>query len=78
MTKPKGKTRRTAKPKRAPQLNMEQIEIVGRFNDLAWDYPKLSFNEVAKKVLPAGFGTGASAKRFKKEAKEVFDREREP
>jgi hypothetical protein len=34
------------------------------------------FDQVAKKILPRGFGKGLSAKQFRKEAKEVFDLER--
>jgi hypothetical protein len=33
------------------QLTVEQLEIVGQFNDLSFEYPDLSFDQVARKVL---------------------------
>ena len=59
------------------RLTPEQTEIVAQFADFAFDYPGLSFDAVARKVLPKGFGTGPRAKRLRQEAKEVFDCERE-
>ena len=64
------------RPARKPQLTVEQIEIVGQFNDAAFEYPKLSFEQVAKKLLPKGFGAGPAGKKFREEAKAVFDQER--
>jgi hypothetical protein len=63
---------------RKPHLTFAQIEIVGQFSDYAFDYPSLSFNDLAKEVLPEGFGTGSTAKQFRKDAKEVFYPERAP
>jgi len=62
---------------RAPKLTLAQVEIVAQFADFAFDYPGLSFDAVARKVLPKGFGTGPRAKRLRQEAKEVFERERD-
>ena len=59
-----------------PKLTPEQVEVAAQFADHAFDYPGLSFDEVARKVLPKGFGKGPTGTRFKKEAKEVFERER--
>lgn len=65
-------------PKPRPvKLTPEQVEIVAQFADYAFEHPLLSFDEVVRKVLPKGFGTGPRAKRVRREAQEVFDRERE-
>jgi hypothetical protein len=61
---------------RKPTLTVTQAEIAAQFADYAFDYPNLTFDEVARKITPKGFGTGPSAKAFKKEAKAVFDQER--
>jgi hypothetical protein len=68
----------TRKRKSIPRLTVEQGEIVASFAAHARDNRELSFQQVAKKVLPEGFGKGARGQRFRKEAKEVFDRERKP
>jgi hypothetical protein len=34
-----------------PKLTTEQWEFIGQFNDLAFEYPTLTFDQVAKKVL---------------------------
>ena len=34
----------------APELDFEQIEMLANFCDYAGDYPKLSFEEIAKKL----------------------------
>jgi hypothetical protein len=70
---PRSKRTRTS----AAKLTPEQAEVAAQFADYAFDYPGLSFDEVARKVLPKGFGTGQAGQRFRKEAKEVFERERE-
>ena len=64
-------------PKSKPaNLTPAQVEVVAQFADYAFDHPRQSFDEVARKVLPNGFGTGPRAKRFRQEAKAVFERER--
>ena len=64
------------KPPKKTQLSVEQIEIVGQFSDYSFDFPKLDFKSVAKNCLPAGVA-GNRTPSFKREAKEVFERERE-
>jgi hypothetical protein len=59
------------------RLSVAQLEIIGQFNDYAFDYPRLNFEEVAKKVLGAPFPNTASGRAFKREAKAVFDQERQ-
>jgi hypothetical protein len=64
-------------PQRTPELTVEQIEIVGQFSDYAFDYPILTFDEVARKVMRSRpFPKTRTGREFKRQAKEVFDRER--
>jgi hypothetical protein len=64
------------KPKSA-KLTVEQIELVGQFNDFAWENPKLTFDAVAKKVLgPNPFTKTPNGRKFRAECKKVFDLER--
>ena len=58
-------------------LSVAQLEIVGQFSDYAFDYPNLNFDQVAKKVLGSPFPNTASGRAFKREAKAVFDQERQ-
>jgi hypothetical protein len=67
------------KPLKRPALTTAQIEIVGQFNDYAWENPKLNFEQTAKKELgPKAFSNTPSGRKFKAECKAVFDLEREP
>jgi hypothetical protein len=60
------------------RLSSPQIEIVGQFNDYAWENSKLGFEEVARKVLgPNPFPKTPNGQKFRNECKEVFDRERQ-
>ncbi len=59
------------------RLTVAQIEIVGQFNDHAWENPKLGFEAVAKKVLgPNPFPKTPNGRKFKAECKKAFDLER--
>jgi hypothetical protein len=58
-------------------LSVAQLEIVAQFSDYAFDYPNPNFDQVAKKVLGAPFPNTASGRTFKREAKAVFDQERQ-
>jgi hypothetical protein len=60
------------------ELALEQIEMLANFSDASFDYPALSFEEVARKLLgPEPFKATASGKQFEKECRAMFDRERE-
>jgi hypothetical protein len=60
------------------RLTSPQIEIVGQFNDYAWENSKLGFEEVARKELgPNPFPKTPNGKKFRNECKKVFDRERQ-
>jgi hypothetical protein len=73
MTASKGK-----KSKGPARLSFAQIEVVGQFNDYAWENPKLTFEQIAKKALGSNpFPTTPNGRKFRTECKNVFDRERE-
>ena len=51
--------------------------MAAQFSDFAFDYPTLSFDEVAKKVLgPNPFAATPTGRKFRTEAKAAFDQER--
>jgi hypothetical protein len=66
-TRPKTKT---------PDLDFEQIETLANFSDYAADYPKLSFEENAKK-LGVDFSKPRNGKAGEAECRKVFETERE-
>jgi hypothetical protein len=71
-------TSRMRKKKQSFELTFEQTEMLGKFGDASFDYPKLSFEEVARKLLgPKPFKTTTKGKKFEKVCREAFDRERE-
>jgi hypothetical protein len=55
-------------------LSSEQIEMFANFTDYAADFPRLSFEQVAKK-LGVDFSKAKSGKAWEKECREVFERE---
>jgi hypothetical protein len=61
---------------RKPRLSVAQLEIVGQFSDVAFDYPRLSFEQATKKVLGTPFPNTPAGREFKREAKKIFDQER--
>jgi hypothetical protein len=68
---------RSKRRTRKPNLSVAQLEIVGQFSDYAFDFPDLTFDQVAKKVLGARpFPSTAIGRKFRQEAKAVFDQER--
>jgi hypothetical protein len=63
-------------PKTKPaDLDFEQVEMLANFSDYAADYPKLKFEEIAKKI-GVDFRKAKNGKAWEKECWEVFDRER--
>jgi hypothetical protein len=59
------------------ELTTEQWEIIGQFNDVSFEYPKLTFDLAAKKVLRSKpFPNNPTGRAFREEAKAVFDQER--
>jgi len=66
------------KSKGHARLSFGQIEVVGQFNYYAWENPKLTFEEVAKKALGSDpFPSTPNGRKFRTECKNVFDRERD-
>jgi len=63
------------KRKRA-QLSTGQIEIVGQFNDYAFENSYLTFDEVVRKKLGKPFPNTPNGRKFRNACKKVFDRER--
>jgi len=65
--------------KESPKLTMEQIEMLANFSNASEEYPDLSFEEVALKLLGSEpFKPTPNGKQFEKECREVFNRERKP
>ncbi len=61
--------------KTKPKLTTEQIEFVGQMNDLSFENPKLTFEQVVKKH---GIKfAGKNGKLFERECRQIFERERE-
>jgi hypothetical protein len=70
------KTKRTAKlsfAERTAKLSFEQQELATNFYDVANDKPRATFEQVAKQVVPRGFGKSKTSAAFKKEARTMFD-----
>ena len=57
----------------AAKLTFEQIELATNFYDVANDEPSATFEQVAEKVVPRGFGKSKSSARFRKEARKMFN-----
>lgn len=56
----------------APDLPMEQSDLAVAFYDTADDYPKESFAQITKRVVPRGFGKSKTSAALKKEAQKMF------
>lgn len=63
------------KPKgpRLRELPLEQIDLAVLFYDMAADYPKESFVQITRRVVPRGFGKTKTSAAFKKEARRMFN-----
>jgi hypothetical protein len=59
--------------KRTATLSFEQLELAVNFYDVACDEPSATFEQVAKKVVPGGFGKSKSSAAFNKEARRMFN-----
>jgi hypothetical protein len=65
------------KPSAGARLAEDQWEIVGQFNDYSFEYPQLNCDSVAKKALgPKPFPSSPAGRKFRAEAKAMFDLER--
>jgi hypothetical protein len=71
-------TSRMRKKKQSFELTFEHTEMLEKFGDASSDYPDLSFDEIARKLLgPKPFKATTKGKSLEKTCREVFDRERE-
>jgi hypothetical protein len=59
--------------KRTEKLSFAQQELAVNFYDAACDEPRATFEEIAKRALPRGFGKSKSSAAFKEEARKMFD-----
>jgi hypothetical protein len=58
-----------------PGLTIEQFEMLANFSDYASDHPRLSFEEIAKK-LGVDFSQAKNGKTWEAECRGVFEAER--
>lgn len=56
-----------------PALTFPQSELAVCFYDEANDYPKETFEQITKRVVPRGFGKSKTSAAFKKEARKMFN-----
>jgi hypothetical protein len=56
-----------------PALTFPQLELAICFYDEACDYPKESFEQITKRVVPRGFRRSKTVAAFKREARRMFD-----
>jgi hypothetical protein len=60
------------------KLTAAQVEIVGQFNDYSFENQRMTFKEVVRKEFgPSLFSRTTNGRKFEKECRKVFDRERE-
>jgi hypothetical protein len=57
------------------ELSEEQLEIVGQINDLAYEHPKETFEQLIHRV-GIQFANEPSFETFVSACREIFDRER--
>jgi len=60
------------KTKLTAKLSFPQHELAANFYDVACDEPSMTFEWVAKRMVPRGFGKSKSSAAFKKEARNMF------
>jgi hypothetical protein len=67
-------------PKKSKRVSLSaaQIEIVGQFNDYAFENSYLTFDEVVRKKLGKPFPNTPNGRKFRNACKKVLDRERIP
>jgi hypothetical protein len=54
-------------------LPLSQLDVAISFYDTACDYPKETFEQIAKRLVPRGFGKSRTRATFEKEARKMFD-----
>ncbi len=56
----------------ATKLSFQQQELAVNFYDAACDAPRATFEQIAKEVVPRGFGKSKTGAAFKREARKMF------
>jgi hypothetical protein len=56
-----------------PTLSFPQSDLAVSFHDAACDYPKESFEQIATRVVPRGFGKSKTSAALTKEAQKMFN-----
>ena len=59
--------------KRGAKLSFQQQELAVNFYDAANDEPSATFEQIARTVVPRGFGKSKSSAAFKREARKMFN-----
>jgi hypothetical protein len=59
--------------KRTARLSFAQRELAVNFYDAACDEPSATFEPIAKRVVPRGFGKSRSSAAFEKESRKMFN-----
>jgi hypothetical protein len=52
---------------------LEQTDLAVSFYDMAAGYLNETFEQIAKRVVPRGFGNTKTSAAFKREARKMFD-----
>jgi hypothetical protein len=53
-------------------LTPNQSDLAVSFYDAACDFPAETFEQIAKRLVPKGFGRSSSSPAFKREAQRMF------
>jgi hypothetical protein len=54
-------------------LPLSQLDVAISFYDTACGYPKESFEQIAKRLVPRGFGKSRTRATFEKEARKMYN-----
>ena len=54
-------------------LPLSQLGVAISFYDAACDHPKETFEQIAKRLVPRGFGRSKTHVVFEKKARKMFD-----
>jgi len=65
------------KSKGQARLSFAQIEVVGQFNDYAWENPKLTLNRLQKSARIESISENPERSQIQNRMQNVFDRERQ-
>jgi hypothetical protein len=69
----KNRSAKSSQIRKHSDLPETQSDLAVSFYDMAVDYPRESFEMIAKRVVPKGFGSSKTSAAFKNEARKMFD-----